>query len=253
MSMIGQFEKPASSIPLSPRKSPMIRPHSPAGQPLPSGNTSSSNSHHVIIRSTSDGMCYSSPDLWRLRANSLHNDLVTPVPPSPFRSRSASESSSSIPPLVPWLGNPPLSPASTTAAANAALAASEHERNRAAQQQKLEESMSAEELRSVLKRERAYSCKLAVDLATLRSAAVSSQAEAEAYEEGRINCLMRRLSSLAKEKGRLIVELEQEEEMVSHDCYFIGDFTLLFFSLLELLNVLLTRENGFLQRLVHVS
>jgi hypothetical protein len=45
---------------------------------------------------------------------------------------------------------------------------------------------------------------------------VSSQAEAEAYEEGRINCLMRRLSSLAKEKGRLIVELEQEEEMVGH-------------------------------------
>jgi hypothetical protein len=215
MSTIGQIEKQASNIPLSPRKSPMIRPHSPAGQLLPIGNSNSSNSHHVIVRSTSDGMSYS-PDLWRLRANSLHNDLVTPVPPSPFRSRSASESSPSVPPLVPWLSNPPLSPASATAAANAALAASEHERNRAAQQQKLEESMSVEELRVALKRERAYSCKLAVDLATLRCAAVSSQAEAEAYEEGRINCLMRRLSSLAKEKGRLIVELEQEEEMVRH-------------------------------------
>ena len=48
----------------------------------------------------------------------------------------------------------------------------------------------------------------------MKSTAVASQAEAEVFEEGRINCLMRRLDSLQKEKGRIIVELEREEEMV---------------------------------------
>lgn len=210
--MIGQVDK-GPNIPLSPRKSPMLRPNSP-GQPWPFGNT---NSNHVVIRSSSDGNYSPSSDMWRVRANSFNTDVVTPVPSltTPFRSRSASESSPSVP-LVPWLGNPPLSPASATAAANAALTAAEQERNRASHHQKLEETMTAEELRAALKKERAYSCKLAVDLATLKSAAVSSQAEAEAYEEGRINCLMRRLNILAKEKGRLIVELEQEEEMVGY-------------------------------------
>ena len=74
--------------------------------------------------------------------------------------------------------------------------------------------MTADELRVILKWERARMSKIAADLAALRAAAVQSQAEAEVHEEGRINCLMRRLECLQQEKGRLIVELEQEEEMV---------------------------------------
>lgn len=74
--------------------------------------------------------------------------------------------------------------------------------------------MDAAELRVALKRERAYSGRVAADLAAMKSATVSSQAEAEAFEEGRINSLMRRLEGLYKEKGRMLVELEREEEKV---------------------------------------
>ena len=57
--------------------------------------------------------------------------------------------------------------------------------------------------------------RLAADLAVLKSNAVQSQAEAEVNEEGRINCLLAHLDGLQQEKGRIIVELEREEEMVS--------------------------------------
>lgn len=68
---------------------------------------------------------------------------------------------------------------------------------------------------AALKRERQHSKDLVRELAVLKSIAVASTLEAEVHEEGRINCLMRRLDGLQKEKGRIIVELEREEEMVS--------------------------------------
>jgi hypothetical protein len=97
----------------------------------------------------------------------------------------------------------------------AAMEAAVHsERQRAKTKEKEEENMSAEELRMVLKRERTRMSKIQADLAAMRAAAVQSQAEAEVHEEGRINNLMRRVECLQQEKGRIIVELEREEEMV---------------------------------------
>lgn len=78
------------------------------------------------------------------------------------------------------------------------------------------EITSVEELKAALKRERSYSKSIAVELATLKSVAVANTLEAEVNEEGRINCLMRRLDGLQKEKGRIIVELEREEEMLTN-------------------------------------
>jgi hypothetical protein len=41
-------------------------------------------------------------------------------------------------------------------------------------------------------------------------------------EEGRVNNLMRRLDVLQQEKGRIIVELEREEEMVRSKISILG-------------------------------
>lgn len=122
--------------------------------------------------------------------------------------------SSPVPPMAAStaLFMPNLSLASPTR--TAMEAAVQSERARAKLKEKEEEEMTADELRVVLKRERTRMSKFAADLTALRAAAVQSQAEAEVHEEGRINCLMRRLEGLQQEKGRLIVELEQEEEMV---------------------------------------
>jgi hypothetical protein len=79
-------------------------------------------------------------------------------------------------------------------------AASERERAKTLEQTEVD--LSADELRHVLKQER------------YRMGRVQSQFEAEVIEEGRINGLMRRLDILQQEKGRIIVELEREEEMV---------------------------------------
>jgi len=88
------------------------------------------------------------------------------------------------------------------------------ERQRVKDMEKEEENLTAEELRTVLKRERHRMARMAADLASMRAMAVKSVADAEACEEGRINNLMRRLECLQQEKGRIIVELEREEEMV---------------------------------------
>ena len=93
-------------------------------------------------------------------------------------------------------------------------AASAKERARAKALEKDEIGLNADELRLALRRERQRSSKMAADLAALRALAVQSQFEAEVLEEGRINGLMRRLDILQQEKGRIIVELEREEEMV---------------------------------------
>lgn len=93
-------------------------------------------------------------------------------------------------------------------------AAVQKERERTKAMEKEEANLTAEELRSVLKRERHRMARVAADLAAMRSMAVQSVAQAEVCEEGRINTLMRRLDSVQAEKGRIIVELEREEEMV---------------------------------------
>lgn len=98
---------------------------------------------------------------------------------------------------------------------HAAMEAAVHaERVRRQEKEKEEQNMTADELRAVLKRERSRMSKIQADLAAMRAAAVQSQAEAEVHEEGRINSLMRRVECLQQEKGRIIVELEREEEMV---------------------------------------
>ena len=87
--------------------------------------------------------------------------------------------------------------------------------------------MDAAGLRLALRRERQHSQRLAGDLAALWSSAVQSQAEAEVNEENRINGLMRRLDRVQREKGRIIVELEREEEMVRRCYIFSSDFQLI--------------------------
>lgn len=88
------------------------------------------------------------------------------------------------------------------------------ERRRSKDMEAREETMSAIQLREVLKQERHRMSQLAADLAKHKTMTVQCQLEAEVLEEGRINGLMRRLEELQLEKGRIINELEREEEMV---------------------------------------
>lgn len=88
------------------------------------------------------------------------------------------------------------------------------ERLRAHEMELKEQHMSADELRAVLKKERARTAKIQSDFAALRYGNVQQQFQAEVLEEGRINGLMRRMDLLQEEKGRIILELEREEEMV---------------------------------------
>jgi hypothetical protein len=89
------------------------------------------------------------------------------------------------------------------------------ERKRAKELEVKEQHMTADELRQVLKHERARTGKIQSDLAALRYGSIQSQFQAEVLEEGRINGLMRRLDFLQEEKGRIINELEREEALVS--------------------------------------
>lgn len=95
------------------------------------------------------------------------------------------------------------------------------EKDRIRNLEKTEENLSVEELHQILKKERHRTCKIVGELASMKSMAVASQAEAEVCEEGRINGLMRRLDGLQKEKGRIILELEREEEMVRELDYIV--------------------------------
>ena len=92
--------------------------------------------------------------------------------------------------------------------------AAERARIKELEKKESEADLTVEDLKLILKRERSRSSKLVGELAAMKSMSVASQAEAEIGEEGRINGLMRRLDCLQKEKGRIIVELEREEEMV---------------------------------------
>ena len=102
--------------------------------------------------------------------------------------------------------------------ANAARCAMEQkmqeERQRRARKEREEANLTADALRAILKEERIRMSRIAGELAQLKSMAAASQLESEVIEEGRINNLMRRLDDVQQEKGRIILELEREEEMV---------------------------------------
>lgn len=142
------------------------------------------------------------------------------APHSPVRSMGSPLSIPNLSPNQHFLeGNMPFhsslsSPCYTKAIKTAVDVAISNEKEHIRTLEEAEANLEAEELRQILKNERRRICKLVGELAAMKSAAVASQAEAEVFEEGRINCLMRRLDSLQKEKGRIIVELEREEEMV---------------------------------------
>ena len=92
------------------------------------------------------------------------------------------------------------------------------ERQRRMEREAEEKDLSADELRCILREERLRMSKMASDNARLKVVAVQCTMESEVMEEGRINTLMRRLENLQFEKGRIINELEREEEMVSMLC-----------------------------------
>lgn len=119
---------------------------------------------------------------------------------------------------IPGCGVLPLPPGTPSQRASQKKAvdhALEAERSRIKDLEAKEKDMGADALRIQLKRERQHSTRLACDLAALWSSAVQSQANSEIEDESRMNALMRRLEKVQREKGKIIVELEREEEMVS--------------------------------------
>jgi len=188
--------------------------------------------HHpnTTVVSSSSSSSYSSPIL--PPSLPILSPLMTsgPYPPSSLTAptltgpSSPSPSSSSIPMMTPQSPSPLISnnysssssshlEKSQQAAMDAALL---HEKQRIEHLQEQEKDYTTiDEFKMALKRERQHSKHLAMELASLKCVAVTSTLEAEMHEEGRINCLMRRLDGLQKEKGRIILELEREEEMVS--------------------------------------
>lgn len=119
------------------------------------------------------------------------------------------------------LGDPDLGRASTRSSGSTSIQqqkaienASSKERQRIKLLEPSESSMSADELRAVLKKERYRTLNIVMELASVKSLLVMNQFEAEVLEEGRVNTLMRRLDIVKAEKERIIIELEREEEMV---------------------------------------
>lgn len=88
------------------------------------------------------------------------------------------------------------------------------ERQRSKDLEIKEAGLAVAELHGVLKRERQRMARIAGELAAMRTVAGHSQLEAEVMEEGRINSLMRKMDKIQEDKGRVILELEREEEMV---------------------------------------
>ena len=172
--------------------------------PPPMTYPPNSPTHHVVTRHP--GGSYSSP-----RAH--HRSLLMGMPVSPYRSVPASPIGGAARLAMPFAepGGPP-EPSQQRKAMEAAILA---ERTRAAQCEKEEEHMTAEELKVVLKKERRRTAKIAADLAAFKCSTVQQQLESEMLEEGRVNELMRRVDHLQHEKEKIIVALEREEEMVS--------------------------------------
>jgi hypothetical protein len=110
--------------------------------------------------------------------------------------------------------SPPPEPSESCRAMEAAVA---QERQRAQKMEAMEATViDAQELKAILKAERKRMAKMAGDLAAMKTSAVRLQLEAKVHEEGRINGLWRQMDNLQQEKERMIVELEQEEDMVRH-------------------------------------
>jgi hypothetical protein len=162
----------------------------------------------------------------RIRSHSIGNHpYPLGIPPLPTMSPYSAQSLPVSPlgaPLQTKVGGPDMPfllssqvPPEHSETHKAMEAAATRERARSKQLEEEEMELDAGALRGVLKRERARMGRIAADLAAMKSTAVQAQLEAEVIEEGRINCLMRRLDTVQQEKGRIIVELEMEEEMVS--------------------------------------
>lgn len=90
------------------------------------------------------------------------------------------------------------------------------ERKRAKEMEANEKDLSADELRKILKQERHRMASFARIIADLKTTAVQGQLQAEIHEEGRINSLLSHIESMQVEKGRIIHELEREEEMLTN-------------------------------------
>ena len=120
------------------------------------------------------------------RAHSFSNIPLT-ASPAGYHPRNSpvlgsASSANIVPPFIPSL-----SPAATAKAAMESTL--QRERQRRVEKEAKEKSMTADELRAVLKDERVRMSRIAAELASLKSNAVQSQLDAEVHEEGRINCL----------------------------------------------------------------
>ena len=151
----------------------------------------------------------------RIRSQSAGQEPLFPYPSSPYVTRSTPTSPISqaraalmTVPAMPFL------PHEHSAQRKAMESAIMAERKRAKELEINELNLNADEMRAVLKRERHRMGRIAGELAALKAASAQSQLEAEVTEEGRINTLMRRMDHLKRDKGRIIVELENEEERV---------------------------------------
>lgn len=204
---------------------PPPSPYSPGGRLFTTvtnnSNNYSCNSSHLrpsVVASSGSGtpLLYHSPRM-------VHHQPPSIIAASP-RPRSQSFHSHSHtmsmppPPVSPMttISLPDLAPPTPTKRAVDHALAQERSRIKELERMELKETITMDEMRMALKKERAHSLRLTRELAALRSSQVQSQAEAEICEEGRINSLMRRLDDLQHEKGRIIVELEREEEMLTN-------------------------------------
>ena len=164
--------------------------------------------HHILERPLTTHTLLGSPINSRTRSQSMGS---APVGWSASSTHHHSLQNGSLPTLEST--QMPPEPSVTQKAMEAAAAA---ERDRARKLEDEEVDLSADDLRHRLRQERHRTARFAADLAALKQSSVQSQLEAEVIEEGRINGLMRRLDILQQEKGRIIVELEREEELLTN-------------------------------------
>ena len=160
------------------------------------------------------------PNLNLFSSQALHSHPhplhLSPDPTIPTTTPTSTPTST---PFLPSLTSDPYHPSRHSPPSNPTIEqALQTERARIRNLEKIESSSSltTSDLRCALKKERLHSLKLTHDLATLKSQAIQSQAQAEVHEEWAINGLLRRLECLQAEKGRIIVELEREEEMLTN-------------------------------------
>lgn len=221
LATFNKMKDEAMAVPTSPTtkihgKPTMLQHRASLLPPPPPPMTYPPNSptHHVITRHP--GGSYSSP-------RARHHGVLGMQPSSPYGYKSVPVSPVARRPLpaVPMFETTcrvgPPEPTQQRRAMEAAIMA---ERTRTIECEKEEATMTADELRAVLKKERRRTAKLAADLASFKCSAVQQQLESEVFEEGRINGLMRRVDNLQHEKEKIIVALEREEEMVRNQNVF---------------------------------